>query len=48
VLRKMFVGGLNSSTTDETLRAYFSNFGEVASTIVMKDPSNGRSAVVFL
>lgn len=43
VLRKMFIGGLNSSTTNESLRSYFSQFGEVASTTVMVDPSNGRS-----
>ena len=44
----MFVGGLNSNTTDENLRMYFSQYGEVASTTVMKDPSNGRSAIMFL
>lgn len=43
VLRKMFVGGLNSGTTSESLRSYFSQFGEVASTTVMTDLGNGRS-----
>jgi len=40
----MFIGGLNSSTTTESLRSYFAQFGDVASTTVMKDPSNGRFA----
>jgi len=48
VLRKMFIGGLNSSTTSESLHTYFSQFGEVASTTVMKDLGNGRSAFMFL
>jgi len=43
----MFIGGLNSSTTSESLRSYFSQFGEVASTTVMTDLSNGRSAFMF-
>jgi len=46
VLRKLFIGGLNSSTTNESLHAYFSQYGEVASATVMKDLGNGRSAVV--
>jgi len=44
----MFIGGLNSSTTSDSLRTYFSQFGEVASTTVMKDSANGRCAFVFL
>ena len=44
----MFIGGLNSSTTSESLRTYFSQYGDVASTTVMKDTSNGRSVSVFL
>jgi len=48
VLRKMFIGGLNTSTTGESLREYFSQFGEVETTTVMKDMSNGRSASLFL
>jgi len=43
----MFIGGLNSSTTNDVLRAYFSQFGEVASTTVMTDQHNGRSAMLF-
>ncbi|KAJ3184830.1 hypothetical protein HDU85_001509 [Gaertneriomyces sp. JEL0708] len=40
---KMFIGGLNWETTDESMRAYFEKFGEVEDCVVMKDPSTGRS-----
>ncbi|OAD75908.1 hypothetical protein PHYBLDRAFT_109973, partial [Phycomyces blakesleeanus NRRL 1555(-)] len=40
---KMFVGGLNWETTDESLRQYFAQFGEVADCVVMRDPATGRS-----
>ncbi|KAG4305682.1 hypothetical protein PORY_000592 [Pneumocystis oryctolagi] len=41
--RKMFIGGLNWETTDESLRAYFEQFGEVTECNVMRDSSTGRS-----
>ena len=34
--RKIFVGGLSYSTTDEGLREYFSKFGTLVDSIVMK------------
>eukprot|EP00960_Hanusia_phi_P049694 759717-Hanusia_phi.AAC.2 len=42
---KIFVGGLNPSTTDEQLYSYFSRFGEVVSSKVMfsRDTGNSRS-----
>ncbi|KAI7862672.1 hypothetical protein BDF14DRAFT_1735701, partial [Spinellus fusiger] len=40
---KMFVGGLNWETTDDSLRQYFAQFGEVADCVVMRDPATGRS-----
>ncbi|KAG9286486.1 hypothetical protein G9A89_014652 [Geosiphon pyriformis] len=40
---KMFIGGLNWETTDESLKLYFSQFGEVTDCIVMRDPNTGRS-----
>ncbi|KAH7357923.1 heterogeneous nuclear ribonucleoprotein HRP1 [Plectosphaerella cucumerina] len=40
---KMFIGGLNWETTDESLRAYFSQFGEVLECTVMRDNNTGRS-----
>ncbi|KAN0065533.1 hypothetical protein ACQY0O_001370 [Thecaphora frezii] len=40
---KMFVGGLNWDTTDESLRNYFSQFGEVEHCTIMRDALTGRS-----
>ncbi|KAI6361682.1 hypothetical protein MCOR25_006426 [Pyricularia grisea] len=40
---KMFIGGLNWETTDESLRDYFSQFGEVIECTVMRDGTTGRS-----
>jgi len=34
---KIFVGGVGKGTTEESLRAYFSNFGEIADSVIMKD-----------
>ena len=48
MLRKMFIGGLNNSTTEQSLRTYFSQYGTVESTTVMKDPNNGRSPLMFI
>merc|ERR1719367_1357964 len=39
---KMFVGGLSQETTSHSLNAYFSQFGNVSS-IVMMDKTTGRS-----
>ncbi|KAJ5214812.1 hypothetical protein N7468_010491 [Penicillium chermesinum] len=40
---KMFIGGLNWETTDQSLRDYFSQFGEVQECTVMRDSTTGRS-----
>ncbi|ATZ53459.1 Bchrp1 [Botrytis cinerea B05.10] len=40
---KMFIGGLNWETTDESLKDYFSQFGEVLECTVMRDGASGRS-----
>ncbi|RMD44001.1 hypothetical protein DV735_g1103, partial [Chaetothyriales sp. CBS 134920] len=40
---KMFIGGLNWETTDQSLHDYFSQFGEVQECTVMRDGSTGRS-----
>mmetsp|Transcript_7707 Transcript_7707/g.16885 ORF Transcript_7707/g.16885 Transcript_7707/m.16885 type:complete len:531 (-) Transcript_7707:121-1713(-) len=42
IANKLFVGGLAPSTTDETLVAYFQQFGEVE-CVVMMDKFTGRS-----
>lgn len=40
---KIFVGGLTRETTDDMLRQYFENFGEIVECIVMKDKMSGVS-----
>ncbi|CAZ81888.1 unnamed protein product [Tuber melanosporum] len=40
---KMFIGGLNWETTDESLKEYFSQYGEVVECTVMRDGPTGRS-----
>ncbi|CAL2041923.1 unnamed protein product [Caenorhabditis brenneri] len=42
-LRKIFVGGLTSNTTDELMREFYSQFGEITDIIVMRDPTTKRS-----
>ncbi|ORY68720.1 uncharacterized protein BCR38DRAFT_406624 [Pseudomassariella vexata] len=39
----MFIGGLNWETTDQSLRDYFSQYGEVTECTVMRDGATGRS-----
>ncbi|KAJ5344969.1 hypothetical protein N7452_002973 [Penicillium brevicompactum] len=43
IYSKMFIGGLNWETTDQSLRDYFSQFGEVHECTVMRDSASGRS-----
>lgn len=40
---KMFIGGLSWQTSPESLRDYFSRFGEITEAMVMKDPTTRRS-----
>ncbi|XP_030370977.1 ribonucleoprotein RB97D [Scaptodrosophila lebanonensis] len=42
-LRKIFVGGLPTHTSVETVRDFFNKFGEVADAVVMRDPVSNRS-----
>ncbi|OPJ86613.1 hypothetical protein AV530_006747 [Patagioenas fasciata monilis] len=42
-LTKLFVGGLDWSTTQETLRSYFSQYGEVVDCVIMKDKTTNQS-----
>ena len=44
---KMFIGGLSWQTTPESIREYFSIFGELAEVMVMKDPAT-RYQMAFL
>jgi RNA recognition motif-containing protein len=41
--RKLFVGGLNVSTTEDSLRSHFGMIGEVLETTLMIDRVTGRS-----
>jgi len=41
--KKIYVGNLSWNTTDETLKAAFSEFGQVVDWIVMRDRNTGRS-----
>nr|BAG15903.1 musashi [Dugesia japonica] len=40
---KLFVGGLNPTTTSEALQSYFSQFGEIKEFMVMRDIVHKRS-----
>lgn len=40
---KMFVGGLNWRTTPDTLRQYFSSYGEITDCSIVKDPITRKS-----
>lgn len=42
-MRKLFIGGLNYSTSEEALRAHFEKFGEVVDCVVMRDTQTKRS-----
>ena len=44
---KMFIGGLSWQTTPESIREYFSTFGELAEVMVMKDPATRRWLAIF-
>lgn len=40
---KMFIGGLSWQTSQESLRDYFGQFGEISECMIMKDPMTKRS-----
>ncbi|OGM51305.1 glycine-rich RNA-binding protein 2 [Aspergillus bombycis] len=42
-MSKVYVGNLSWGTDDESLRAAFSQFGQITDAIVMKDRETGRS-----
>lgn len=42
-IKKIYVGNLSWGTTNDSLKAAFSEFGEVTSSIVMVDKMTGRS-----
>lgn len=42
IYRKMFIGTLTSNTTDDILRSYFSQFGDILNCVVIKDPQTNK------
>lgn len=47
-MRKVFIGGLHPDTTDDSLRGYFSKYGEIVDCIVMRDSQTRRYGVLQL
>ncbi|XP_056644928.1 heterogeneous nuclear ribonucleoprotein 87F-like [Diorhabda carinulata] len=41
--RKLFIGGLDFRTTDESLKSHFEQWGTIVDVVVMKDPTTKRS-----
>ena len=41
--RKLFIGGLDYKTTEDTLRSHFDQWGEIVDCVVMRDPQSKRS-----
>lgn len=41
--RKLFIGGLDFRTTDESLKQHFEQWGDIVDVVVMKDPQTKRS-----
>lgn len=41
--RKLFIGGLDYKTTEDTLRKHFEQWGEIVDCVVMRDPQTKRS-----
>ena len=39
---KLFRGGISWETTEEKLKEYFENYGDVVQTVVMRDKTTGR------
>lgn len=42
-LRKLFIGGLASYTTEESLKVFYGQWGKVVDVVVMRDPETKRS-----
>lgn len=42
-LGKLFIGGISWDTDEERLKEYFSGYGEVLETVIMKDRTTGRA-----
>lgn len=44
--RKLFIGGLNYQTTNESLKTYFEKWGDIMDVAVMKDPKTNKYVLV--
>lgn len=42
-IRKLFIGGLSYTTTEESLSEFYSKWGELTDCVVMQDPATKRS-----
>lgn len=42
-MRKLFIGGLDYKTSEETLKQHFEKFGDVNDCVVMREPQSKRS-----
>lgn len=42
-IRKLFIGGLDYKTSEDTLRQHFEKFGDVIDCVVMREPQSKRS-----
>jgi len=40
--RKLFIGGLDYRTTDESLKKHFEQWGQIVDVVVMKDPKTRK------
>lgn len=41
--RKLFIGGLDYKTSEDTLKAHFEKWGDIVDCVVMRDPQTKRS-----
>lgn len=44
---KLFIGGLNYTTTEEGLRGHFEQWGEIVDCVVMRDPVTKRFVLFY-
>lgn len=42
-LGKLFIGGISWDTNEDRLKEYFSSYGEVVESVIMKDRNTGRA-----
>lgn len=45
--RKLFIGGLHYETTEDTMKKYFEQWGEIVDCVVMRDSHSGMYAILL-